>query len=290
MVHMQHIEDRYYHRLPAGPASQGDIWTCLPGAPHASTQVTGIIITPRCDFAHEKTRVLNFVPIVSLDELLTLEGGFQLLEQEEKNTRKNLHNLAAQLDVGELYDVGADAMFIGDVVRSRTEALATDKHRERLEAVYSKFAQQLMRLERIQEALSRSTTDISELDELLPETAFQSYKRDVLRNAKADLFFLPPCTDLLPVPSVALLRSVVACSYDLVRTAISSLTPADWDRARKQHSSGDFNSAPKQPERILRLRTPYVEALMARFCSLFGRIGTRDLTAEEIALYLSWRK
>jgi hypothetical protein len=280
---MQHLEDRYYYRLPAGKTVQGDIWTALPGAPHAAEQLTGIVITPRCDLAHDKARVFNYLPIVSLDTLVAIIGAFEILEQEERHTRQALRQVATQLGVEALYDIGTDATDIYEMVRQQAAAIDNLKQRDRLETTYSTFAEKRMKLERIRSALTHAALSLPAFDDLISASALQNYRRDVIRNSKADLFFLPPCASLLPYPSVVLLRYVVACSRQFLSCAVSSMTAADWTRVRAQNPSFEFKTAVQQPERILRLRTPYMESLMAKFCALFGRVGTRDLTPEEVA-------
>src|SRR5262249_55154374 len=154
---MDYVEDRYYHRMPAGGPNQGDVWSGLPGGPYSATHVSGIIITPRCDLAHDKTRLLNYVPIVSIDEYSSIFGGFALLGQEEGNVLQTQRNLASKLGVVELYDLGVDVPDIRNAVQKSIDAEPTEKRRERIEQTYSEFAQQILRRSAIQEALAKST-------------------------------------------------------------------------------------------------------------------------------------
>jgi hypothetical protein len=97
-------------------------------------------------------------------------------------------------------------------------------------------------------------TNRRELDQLM---------RNLVRNAGTDTFFLPPCTAILEAPSVALLRHIYTCRIDIF-------------------DSGHDQRVNQQPERMIRLKSPYIEALVARLAALFTRVGTRDLSPLQI--------
>jgi hypothetical protein len=103
---MKWYEDAYFLRLPSGPPTQGDIWSNLPVPTSDQPFCTGIIITPRCDLAHNKSPFINYLPLVTMDDLLEYHGGFVLLEQELQRREQSLRNAAEQLKVSELLEIG----------------------------------------------------------------------------------------------------------------------------------------------------------------------------------------
>jgi hypothetical protein len=70
------ILESYYLRLPSGPPTQADIWEGLPAWADQEETCTGLLITPRCDFAHEKTPVVNYLPIIPLKQYVLRFAGF----------------------------------------------------------------------------------------------------------------------------------------------------------------------------------------------------------------------
>ncbi len=74
-----------------------------------------------------------------------------------------------------------------------------------------------------------------------------------------------------------MLRRVVTCSIGFLRSAQNAVSQRDWDAMRKDQTTADFIGAQVKPERLLRLKSPFLESLMFRFGSFFGRVGVRDI-------------
>jgi hypothetical protein len=279
---MRYLEDRYYQLLPTGPVAQGDVWLGLPGEPLLAQSVAGLVITPRCDLAHGKAKVLNYLPIIPLDDILPFVGGIDLLQGELSNTVQTLRNLADKLGVVELFEVGELGEILHAAISTQIEAASTDKSRKNLEMQKEKFSKTLIRADALREAIEASMSTSDTVRQFVPEQALLKFRKDAARNRISDLHFLPPYTDLIPRPAVASLRCVMACSANLLDKALETLGDATWSRQVESRLAPFATFVANRPERALRLKSPHIESLMARFCSLFGRVGTRDLTEDEI--------
>ncbi len=55
---------------------------------------------------------------------------------------------------------------------------------------------------------------------------------------------------------------------------------------RAGKSTSDFSMCATKPERLLRLKSPYLEALMTRFGALFSRVGVRDIPEDQLDKFL----
>jgi hypothetical protein len=64
-----------------GPMTQGTIFTCALAGDYVGCSTSGLILTARCDIAHEKARVLNYIPVVSLDDWLHRDGRVILAQR-----------------------------------------------------------------------------------------------------------------------------------------------------------------------------------------------------------------
>jgi hypothetical protein len=100
------ISDMYYAQLPTGRPTQADIWSNLPTGIGNRDTCNGLIITPRCDFVHSKSPVLNYLPIVSLEHYLLSTACFTLLEQVINDARAGLRRTAEALGVEHLLELG----------------------------------------------------------------------------------------------------------------------------------------------------------------------------------------
>ena len=245
------IEEEYYLRFPSGPPAQGDIWNSLP-LPHAEPPTCcGIIITPRCDLAQDKSPVVNYLPILDLDQLLSSYAGFSLLEQEHHNAEKALKKTSEQLAIDEIVDLNLPSEEILRIARDASKRLSdgTPARRPRFEQAVGVIAEILEKLERVGEAMRKSVLSSEDVSNLIPDNPLRGYKRQVIRNNFPDLHFLPPCAPDLMKPSVILLRHIGTCSIGfIIETCINN--------RHRDHKKGG-NSEPVMNERMSsgRLRT-----------------------------------
>jgi len=284
---MKWFEDAYYLRMPAGPPSQGDIWSGLPLLYHTTPQCSGVLITPRCDLSHVKTPVVNYLPIVSAEILLSSHGGFALLEAEVHRSRENLRQTAASLQVSDLLDIGTSHDRILDVLNRRLTDSPTEAAQEKLKTALTNFMEISSRLTKIENLLGQSGLDLTQLRSIIRAKDFETYQRDLFKNRFAEFHFLPPYEGFLQYPSVILIRHVTTCILEFINCAHSTRSQRDWDEIRKNKSGADFQASSTRPERLLRLKSPYLEALMARFSALFGRVGTRDFEESYLNAFVS---
>lgn len=245
----------YYIQLPTGGPTQGDIWSNLPSPTGRGEYCNGLVITPRCDFAHSKSPVLNYLPIVSLENYLLSVGCFPQIEQIIRETRDTLRSKVVPLNVESLFDLDVPIDEILDqVVRSTPpsnppQLRQFDKARTELEAGHQ-------RIKQLTALLSKTQLSLSELRGAINNRRLSIIQRDLIKNNHADTYFLPPCDGLLEAPSLVLLRHIYTCPIGYVSTT--------------QRSESI-------PERLLRLDSPFIESLMSKFASLFTRVGTRDI-------------
>jgi hypothetical protein len=281
---MKWIQDAYYLRLPAGPPMQGDIWRNLPLPYHDPPSGMGIVITPRCDLAHDKSPVVNYLALFELNDFLEALGGFDLLEQEFQNAKEALRRSAEPLHLSELIGLAlpVDEALAAIQANVEQKALELKTSVARLQIGIREFEGCSRRVDRIRSCLGKSRLTVAEIVELAGGKAVTRYKLDVARNAVVDLHFLPPCPPLLERPCVAALRAVVTCSIDFLQTAQNCILQRDWEESLSTRSTPDFIASPLKPERILRLKSPYLELLMFRFGTLFGRVGVRDIDRTEL--------
>lgn len=73
-----------------GNLSQGTIFTCAKAERYSEQAVHGLVITARCDIAQDKFPVLNYVPIVALDDWLMVDGFDIVRERAERESRGKL--------------------------------------------------------------------------------------------------------------------------------------------------------------------------------------------------------
>jgi hypothetical protein len=215
------IHEMYYLRLPSGAPTQGDIWGALPAEVGSESNCTGIVITPRCDLAHDKTPAINYLPVISLNEYLRRIGGFDLVEQEMNAVRNRLRQAAAALHVAEVLDVGLPPREIVDLIDQGKLDTSISNTRQRQKQI-DEFRTCSERLREVSELLKKDTLSESDLTSL-PTRELRRCRLALVRNTSSDSFFLPPCPRLLVAPSVVLLRYIYTCRIEVLTKSLGSL-------------------------------------------------------------------
>ena len=267
---------------------QGDIWSNLPLLYSSPSSCTGIITTPRCDLVHDKSPVINYLPLLSFDAFLERYGGFALLEHELHNNTESLRKLAEPLQLTTQVDLGLPLSELVQQMSSDADAGAEKcgMRTEHFKRQITSFQDCLARVERIKSLLKLECVTTSDIADLVPAKELRRYKLDIALNKVMDLHFLPPCGPLLPRSSIVTMRHIVTCGIGFLQTAQMCVSQQDWERVRRCKTTPDFMAAGLKPERLLRLKSPYIESLMFRLGTLFGRVGVRDIEPGQMESFL----
>jgi hypothetical protein len=251
------IARMYYIQLPTGGPTQGDIWSNLPFANGTNQLCNGLIITPRCDFAHSKSPVLNYLPIVSLEQYLRSAACFPHIEQVLSDTRESVRSKSGPLGVESLFELDIPLDEIGRAIELQRSDPGRP-HSKQYEKARLDFEIGSKKIRELSLLLQKPTLTLNEIQSSFSKKRLLSIQRDLIRNNNVDTYFLPPCTGLIEPPSLVLLRHIYTCPIAAVDPSVrgGSLPP---------------------PERLIRLASPFIESLMSKFAALFTRVGTRDI-------------
>jgi hypothetical protein len=267
------ISDMYYLQLPTGGPTQADVWTDLPTGNPTSETCVGVIITPRCDFAHEKSPVINYLPIIDFEEYVFSTACFGLLEAQLNDARSSLKGKADAAGLSALAELDLPPWELENSLKSEmnnTESFISN-HRSKAAKDFLAGIEQINTLEELN-AKDRLTPQ--EMKQQIGTRTFSKLQRDIIKNNSADTYFLPPCDGILPRSSVVLLRRIYTCP----------ITTVGGSHPRARHDGP--SDAAITPQRLLRIRSPFAESLMAKFAALFARVGTRDLPEQSLATFM----
>jgi hypothetical protein len=260
------IANMYYLQLPTGGPTQADIWDHLPGRSRGE-RCCGLVVTPRCDFAHSKSPVLNYLPIIPFEDYLLSAACFPLLEQLRTEAKDVARSKGVALQIDQLFELGmpvVDVLAHALKVEAGRTANSTGKAKRALE----EFISACERYDVIAQLLKKSTLTHQEALSAVNVRRWERLQRDLIKNNTSDTYFLPPSPPLIEVPSIVLLRYIYTCPIDLLE------------------DSGKSNESKPLPERLLRLKSPFIESLMSKFAALFTRVGTRDLPDATISEFM----
>lgn len=219
--------------------------------------VYGLIITPRCDLAHEgKVNTVHYLPIVDFDDWLCCDGEAYLLNKwAVKNKYKfeqlcKKHNIPSDLKEKELYVKIAERIFTEKSQRTNF-----------LEKVDVLFCSDMQRHKAFEDYCHKEDTRNTLISNLLKDELPAYYLIDDWDTARA-------------TPKIILLRELKRISYETsqkigkgmyasdVKMAIDELKEISPDN-EIYHVCAEVNS-------------PFIEHIMQKFSHNFCRIGVDD--------------
>jgi len=261
-----------------GRITQGTIF-CGGHAEHYSgLPVWGLVITARCDTVHEKTPIVNYLPVVTIEDWLRGHGGLLTLDREEADVRNRFKNLLAKQQLSasllEVHSPEEIARLHFSVHAELGSSKATKEAREAQEA--KDIATWLDRLQQcLHSSLPNSTiqTNVTRC-----RKSVEAVVKDLLTCRIPDDYFLPTLGELTEKPSkkgyVVLLREVHHMPREGVMQLIQGISR---DKANLTSTRGLCFDCFDFIYPIAELMSPWTEHLMQSFCNLFGRIGVADI-------------
>jgi len=216
--------------------------------------------------------------MLSVKDCLCREAGFRLLEREERDTRQSVSLAAYSLGISQFLDVTDDLDRVLESVAPVEDAKKQKTQKE--------LKEKITRMKAIGQVLNGQELPVSAIRDFIKKKAVVQFKDDLIHNRIADLHFLPSCPPLFVEPHVVMIRYVAMCSKKFIHAAAACVNQPHWDDVRARESSVDFSISKYLPERLARLKSPFLESLMARFGSLFARVGTRDIDPDYISEFL----
>lgn len=262
---MTHIFDL----SPREGLTQGDVLAGLSAHGYETVQTFGVVLTARCELAHDKVDLVNYVPVVPLRAWFDREGWRGPAEQEA-------HQVWQQY-ASEALHCARSTDLTGNELRTSFDTYGPEACRELIKSAGGKITQKLVELtERyrtLQETLARG-----ERPEGLPVKLVRALLRDLAAHRLADLYYLP--LSFLggdgENPHVALLRQIFALRSEY----LCSAEGVAGVRLR-EHVDGPLpplcTLAGLPFGRVARLRSPYTEHFLQRLTLLFARIGVEDV-------------
>jgi hypothetical protein len=272
--------------MPSGEPTQGDIWTNLPYPTFNIAFKIGLLITPRCDFAHEKAKVFSYVPALDFDTYLERFGYSRILSEEINRQHNALKDLDVDLPSFSLMEIGVP---VTEVLRkTRAELLGPNEVSTKTKAHFAKFEKVVTTIKDIKRLMAKGTIAKNEAVELIRQKDILRHSEMIVRNQISDLHFMPSCPPVIEKPLILLLRYVFTCQIEFLTAANRSVNDEDWNRTCRQLEDRMeiFRLCHLKPDRILRLRSPYLESLMSRIAFLYLRVGVPDFPKSEYDNFL----
>ncbi|HSU15880.1 hypothetical protein [Longimicrobium sp.] len=256
--------------------TQGVIFTCAKAEGYEGCEVSGLIITARCDAAQDKTAIYNYVPVVRLEDWLRRDFRIITCEREQKNVHGNLRQV--------LKSAGYTPAIL-DIHRPRAvldTLFPIDHHQMAIRKARKSFEKSVAQFELLEDALSSTpaTVDLPKLHQQFSGT-HMAVLRECITQQLSGYYFLESISpnDKDAAGFVVLLREIHHLPKELAGEVPGGIDQNAYEevcnitelaRGKLEFTSADFCLP------LGRVRSPEIEHLMQAFALLFTRVGIAD--------------
>lgn len=255
-----------------GQITQGTIFTCAQANSYPDREVQGFVITARCDIDQDKFPILNYLPVVTLNDWIEVDGYNILFSRAIAETSAQLLSILdgnlipRSLLNSQSFKEIADAFFVEPFGNKDLRSSA-----KRFHELVEKHAH-LSAIE--------AKRDVKGLYELAGKLASSMLRELVLHKLSGHYFLPRAASGGADSGFVILLREVQNLPREI---AIAIARGLDKDEAAAFGSIPSLSfSIENFAMPVGQLTSPAVEHVLQTFASLFGRIGLEDHEKEYI--------
>lgn len=249
---------------------QGSIFNGAIARGYQSRVVLGIIITPRCDIEHSKVSEINYLPIISVHDWLSVDGRIILQEKCRVENNQKLMSEFKKHGVSEsLLQRNTNSELI-NFFKSKGDDAKFRKILDLLSRrdVIAKMENNLIKSEDVRSFFAAE------------EKHVRGIVKDLSDNRFKEFYLLDPIdSNLIDLPNdywVVLNRQIQKIEFDKAIRISGGLELIEIIEANKELNQLDFEC----PDGIILclnvLKSPFIEHLMQVFLSNFNRIGVVD--------------
>lgn len=278
---MKQIElflNKLYSYDPHGEISTGDIFDKLPTMGLLKEEFTqGIIITPSCDLANDKTDTITYLPIVPIHSYFCSGKGYNIIKSEIINLSNSLNKDSSlfrnrQIPCSEEIELFLTQFVDGQVLKGKDA-----ERKEKLDSC-------LQLISNIRDE-KQNRLDGSKLNNIW-NSQFDKLLFGLIKNSSSsDVHFLPreklkkeDCI-VISEHSLVLFRYPITVHSEVIKKAkdTDQENIASWvSFIQTLKAVPCVKSFTEIPLRGLRLQQDFLSDLLTRYISLYIRIGSPD--------------
>lgn len=260
--------------------TQGSIFCGAIADDYLSVPVWGVVITARCDTAHEKVPIVNYLPAVRVDDWIRGHGGLAVIDLALSDAIERFTKMLEKRDLSSsLLEVHSPTEVAKKQFISPPSNSAKSKKTEK-EALDAQQALNLAtEIEQLRVCLSAEEID----PKIIASTLKQYHKfintviKNLMTNKMAGYYYIQHFGKLTEKQSelgyVVLLREV----HHLNKIAAKALINGIFKENNSASLQGVCFECFDFAYPVAEIQSPWVEHLMQAFCTLFGRIGITDI-------------
>ncbi len=259
------------------------IFSCAKAEEYPSAEVFGLVITARCDIAHNKAHVYNYIPIVPIGDWLRVDGARLIVEEAKKNCHEALKKMCG--NIGLSYTLVQTEGHEG--FRKIVETHYSKKIMQKQLTSIKENCSKLSKLENLS-ALSEVARE--ELNELASGIVKSVIKRLLAHNIQ-DYHFINTVEARGKDPGyVMLFREIRMIPHAIMQSIISGINFREMTEKYGKSTSESYLHYTEKWETALPvgiMSSPAIEHILQRLALLFSRIGVEDIEEQYVELMVN---
>lgn len=256
-----------------GEFTQGTVFSCAYAEDYPLRPAYGLVITARCDAAQDKTPIFSYLPVVSLQDWMLLDGANIVMDRMRATCR------------GELRKALKDVALSESLLETKTMDEIYQSHFKPREGEKA-WGPRCAKIQTTMGTYSR-TQQLRDAPDLLEERRLHMVEntsvvdgvlKELSGNRLAGFYLLREMPSLGGEAGsyVALLREIHHIPTGLTREIVEGLAKEVWDARTEQQRCPRFVDADDLAAPVAKLKSPWIEHVMQNFTMLFARIGVVD--------------
>ena len=249
--------------------TQGTIFNCVNFNGYDGCNVFGLIITARCDIAQNKFSVLNYLPVVKLQDWLVRDGLEILIANQKKEHVGQLKNFLKNANLSESLLISISLDEIGKVhfPKNNSAKKKSAKYYELADEVtfFNNLCDEGCRIKILNWFQTKKQKKISELIDKLSHhavTGFYMFER-LFEDEENNAY-------------VCALRNVASLSQEISQKIANGLNEETYKEIQQDSSNCLTFKYDNLVMPVSCIASPTIEHLMQVFANLFTRIGLED--------------
>ena len=244
---------------------QGAILNCIRVSGYEGCICNAIIMTARCDLEHDKSSVLNYLPVVRFSDWIHRGMSYLLACRLKANLQssimKAMHNKQVSASIRQTFP-------LIDIIRRNSKGQEQVNLLKKLDALH--LVDEVVGLRGRKNSRTKALLDVDMKQSI-------NIVKEVIRTNIAEYYFLD-AVDVAAKGSegyVVLLRHMESISCSLASRIVSGVELEDCADSEEAQSKLCFDFDPICMVTGV-LRSPDIEHLAQRFANLFVRIGLEE--------------
>ncbi|KAB0671151.1 hypothetical protein F6V30_00730 [Oryzomonas sagensis] len=256
---------------------QGLIFTGAVAEEYSHCQVYGLIITARCDIAHSKVNLYNYLPIINMSDWIYVDFNSIILPKIINQIRNEMNNILTNMNLSNSILDTIPARVVYDKI---IIDINNKKQRERYLYLLSQLD--------IIDALSVKFNKNKFLELINSNSKIRdAIINDLVKHKLNGYYYIPGIgSESIDTGYVVLLREINWLPNELATKMANGLSKAEYDYLVSKNKLYDNKMSFSNTDYVMpisQMKSPYIEHIMQCFGTTFCRIGVKDTDSEHIA-------